>query len=60
MENNTQKALQVYGLLGKALCGCAGAIVGFVFGGPLLALPGIFAGIIGGHYLEKSLVKTSL
>lgn len=41
--------------IGKALCGCAGAIVGFIVGGPLLAIPGVLAGVLGGQFLERQL-----
>jgi hypothetical protein len=52
-----QRALKMYGLIGKALCACAGGIVGFVLGGPFVALPGILIGSIGGHLIEKSILK---
>lgn len=48
---------KLYSMLGKAFCACAGGIVGFVLGGPLIALPGIFLGSIGGHFLEKSVTN---
>jgi hypothetical protein len=56
MEN---KNLKIYGLIGKSLCGCAGGIVGFVLGGPLLAVPGVAVGVLSGHVFEKSLVNIS-
>lgn len=51
----TKKAVEIYGLLGKSLCGCAGGIIGFVLGGPLLGIPGILVGAIAGNVLEKNL-----
>jgi hypothetical protein len=39
--------------IGKVLCGFAGAIVGFIVGGPLLAIPGVLIGAVGGNYLEQ-------
>lgn len=60
MKNKkVNKALKTYGLIGKILCGFAGGIVGFVFGGALMAIPGILVGFLGGHLLEKSVVNTS-
>ncbi len=50
------KELKVYGMIGKSLCGCAGGIIGFLFGGPILAIPGIFVGAVGGHFLEKNIM----
>lgn len=44
---------KLYCRIGKALCGCAGGIVGFVAGGPLLAIPGVLAGVLSGRLLEK-------
>ncbi len=55
----SKKIFNVYGLIGKALCACAGGIVGFVLGGPFLAIPGIFLGTIAGHFLEKSVISAS-
>ena len=52
------KEIEVYGLIGKSICACAGGIIGFVLGGPFLAIPGIFAGSIGGHLLERVMIKT--
>lgn len=54
-----EKALKIYGILGKALCGCAGAIVGFFVAGPYLALAGIVAGVMTSEYLERLVLKTS-
>ena len=60
MENQkVDKALKIYGILGKALCGCAGAIVGFFVAGPYLALVGIVAGVLAGEFLSKFALKTS-
>ena len=47
---------KIYGLLGKVSCGIAGAIVGFLGGGIILALVGIVLGVYTGHLLEKSLL----
>lgn len=57
-SKKTKKAIFTYGLIGKALCACAGGILGFVVGGPLLALPGIFVGSISGQLLEKSVISS--
>lgn len=43
---------KLYKGLGTVLCGCAGAIVGFVFGGPILAIPAAIVGIFGGQFIE--------
>lgn len=53
------KKLKVYGIIGKSLCGCAGGIVGFVLGGPLVAVPCVVIGVLGGYAFEKSLVGVS-
>lgn len=53
-----KKVLEVYGLIGKSLCACAGGIVGFILGGPFLAIPCIFIGAIGGHLAEKGVLST--
>lgn len=58
MDNT--KAVKVYGIFGKALCGIAGAIVGFIVGGPFMAIPGTITGVLGGHFLEKSLFNSAL
>lgn len=61
MKNKkTNKALKIYGLIGKSLCACAGGIIGFVTVGPLFAVPAIFLGTIIGHFLEKSVVNSAL
>ncbi|HLG23690.1 MAG TPA: hypothetical protein VI564_02040 [Candidatus Nanoarchaeia archaeon] len=52
-----KKQLEVYGLIGKVLTGCAGGIVGFVVGGPFLAVPGVIVGIVGGHLFQKATTK---
>lgn len=52
-KNNPKKVLKAYGNIGKSLCGVAGAIVGFLVGGPFLAIPGILAGFVSGQFLEK-------
>lgn len=56
MKKN-KNIFKVYGILGKALCSCAGGIIGFVLGGPFLALPGIFLGSVSGHLIEKAVVN---
>lgn len=53
----TKKIVEVYGVIGKSICACAGGIVGFITGGPLLAIPGIILGSVFGHLLEKSVLK---
>ncbi len=45
----------IYRQIGKILCSGAGGIVGFIAGGPLLVLPGIIAGFIGSHAVEKAI-----
>lgn len=60
MKNKkVNKALKLYGLIGTALCACAGGIVSFIFGGPFVALFGILIGCAGGHLLEKIVLKMS-
>lgn len=60
MKNNkVKRALEVYGLIGKSFCACAGGIVGFVLGGPFVAIPGVLVGVISGHLLEKGVVNTA-
>lgn len=54
MNNKLKKCLGIYSLIGRALSACAGGIVGFVLGGPFLAIPGICVGVIVGHLLEKT------
>lgn len=58
MKNKkTKKTLKMYGLIGNALCACGGGIVGFVLGGPLIAIPGIVIGSICGHFVGNGLLK---
>lgn len=52
-----KKALKVYGLIGKSFCASAGGIGGFLIGGPLVALPGAFVGLVAGHFFEKCVIK---
>jgi len=52
-----KKALKLYGLIGTAVCACAGGIVGFIVGGPLVALLGGLIGAAIGHLLENSTLK---
>lgn len=47
---------KVYGYIGKVLCGVAGGIVGLISGGIVIAVVGVFAGILAGHYLEKAVI----
>ena len=49
--------MKIYGILGKILCGCAGAIVGFVAAGIGLAVVGVLVGVFVGHVLEKLIVN---
>jgi outer membrane lipoprotein SlyB len=44
----------IYGIIGKALCGSAGAIIGFLTGGAIAAVVGVFAGFAVGHLLERA------
>jgi outer membrane lipoprotein SlyB len=46
---------KTYNTLGKVLCGLAGGIIGFITGGAIPALLGIFAGALVGHLLEKNI-----
>ena len=55
-NKKVKKAAKVYGLIGKGLCAFGGAIVGFVLGGPIAAIPGVLLGILAGHLLEKGLL----
>jgi hypothetical protein len=57
---NFLNVINIYGLIGKLLCGCAGAIVGGVLLGSLVAIPGALIGLTIGHLLEKAMCKTSL
>jgi hypothetical protein len=50
-------SLEVYGLIGKSIFACAGGIVGFIAGGPFLALPCILVGNILGYMLERICFK---
>ncbi len=60
MKNKkTKKALNLYGHIGTALCACAGGIVGFIVGGPFVALFGVLIGCTSGHLLEKCVLRTS-
>ncbi len=52
------KGLKLYGLIGTALCACAGGIIGFVLAGPFVALMGVLIGSISGHLLEISVIKS--
>lgn len=57
MKKNISK---IYSLIGKALCGIAGAIIGFITAGTAVAVFGFFAGVIVGYLLEKVMIKPSL
>ena len=58
-KEKNKKVIEVYAVIGKLFTTFAGGIVGFVIGGPLLAIPGVIVGFIGGYLLERSVVKTS-
>lgn len=47
---------KIYGLMGKALCGVAGAIVGFLAGGVYVGIVAAVMGLVAGHFLEKTLM----
>lgn len=51
---------KIYGIIGKVLCGAAGAIIGYICGGVALAVAGIFLGAFLGYFLEKSFVNQIL
>ncbi|MBX9745073.1 MAG: hypothetical protein K2X08_07695 [Chlamydiales bacterium] len=53
---NLNKTTELYGILGRVIVACGVGILGFVLGGLILALIGVFAGIISGHYIEKGLI----
>ena len=58
MKNKkVEKALKIYGIIGKSLCACAGGVVGFLVGGPFGAIPGVVIGGLSGHFIEKGAVK---
>lgn len=57
MKKN-KKIIKIYNLLGEAFCACAGGIVGFVIGGPILGLAGIFIGSISGHFLQRAVAQS--
>lgn len=50
---------KLYGVLGKILCGCGGAVVGLFIGGIVSIFLGFIIGIALGHILEKSIVDVS-
>lgn len=56
-KKNVKFIFEVYGAIGQSICACAGGIVGFILGGPLMAIPGIFIGSLGAHLLERSILK---
>lgn len=51
---------QIYGIVGKILCGCSGGIIGFLAGGLGFALLGTALGLTLGHVLSKLVVKPAL
>ena len=57
--NKTKKALELYGIIGTSLCACAGGIVGFIAGGPLVACLGVLLGRVSGHFLKKTFVNVA-
>jgi len=59
-HTNQTKALKIYSLIGKCLCGLAGGLAGFIIT-PIFSLPGILLGIFSGSLLEKYLspIKTA-
>ncbi len=50
-------SMKLYGVIGKILCGCAGAIVGYIISGPVLATVRVFAGVIASHFFEQAIIK---
>lgn len=48
---------KLYFLIGKILCGLAGAIVGYLFGGIVFAIPALVAGFAAGYVVETRLFK---
>jgi hypothetical protein len=57
MKKN-KKIIKCYNILGEAFCACAGGIVGFVIGGPILGLAGVFIGSISGHFLQRAVAQS--
>jgi hypothetical protein len=51
------KYIKYYRIIGSALCGIAGGIIGFVTGGIGLAILCIFPGFFIGHAIERALVR---
>lgn len=56
-SKKVKRALEIYHVLGHALCATAGAMVGFVVGGPAVAVGGIVIGVILSHILGKHILK---
>ena len=48
---------KVHGMIGKALCGCAGGIIGFLFGGIALTILGVLVGFFAGYMIEKAVLR---
>lgn len=48
---------KIYGIIGKILCGTAGAIVGFLLGNVYLIIPGFGLGVLAGYLLEKAVLN---
>ena len=53
------RELKTYGIIGKTLCGSVGAVMGFLLGGPIAAIPGVMAGVFSGCVLEKAILGPS-
>jgi uncharacterized membrane protein len=56
-KKNIQNIIKLYGLMGKFLCACAGGVLGFIIGGPFVAVLGAIVGTVSGHLFEKSMVS---
>jgi len=57
MKKIKKKNQKILGSIGTALLATAGAIVSLVFGGPLMALPGLVAGFAIGYAIERQILK---
>ncbi len=55
--NSLQKSFEIYCLFGSSLLAIAGGIVGFILGGPFLAIMGIFLGNLSAHFVQSNFVK---
>jgi hypothetical protein len=56
--SSLQKAITLYGVLGKLLSCSAGAIVGFIIEGTILSIVGAATGLVLSHLFEKMLLKS--